>query len=161
MENNNYPIENKNAVFKKQKTSNKWIIVALCVIGALILFAISSISTPESSGNSVASSTSSSDPSTSNSGTSGSSSYDGYIIEVSGTPGTEFTGDISSGFSNSRTVEGIVPATYTASDWPAVAVIQNKGDSGYISVSIIKNGELINSQSTSASYGVVTVSSDK
>ena len=82
-----------------------------------------------------------------------------YIIEISGTNGLQFSGSIG-GAGNSRTIEGNVPATYKVIGWPAVAVIQKKEELGTLIVSIKENNKLLNSQSTTAAYGVVTVSSD-
>ncbi len=56
-------------------------------------------------------------------------------------------------------IECTVPAPYTISGWSAVAVIQKTEEDGYISVSIKEGDELLDSQSTSTSYGVVTVGS--
>ena len=82
-----------------------------------------------------------------------------YIIEITGTEGLEFSGSIGGG-TNSKSIEGSIPATYEVSDWPAVAVIQKKETSGTLTVTIKKNGRILNTQTTSASYGVVTVSSN-
>lgn len=81
-----------------------------------------------------------------------------YIIEVTGTGGLEFTGSIGGG-ANQKSIQGSVPANYEVSDWPAVAVIQKKGTSGTLTVTITKNGRVLNTQTTDADYGVVTVSS--
>lgn len=126
------PVMFYGTIFKSQKDLNKYIIIAAIII-AISLFFILKSSLNTSSGL--------------------------YTIEVSGTSGTEFTGSIGGG-SSSRTVEGTVPASYTVSGWPAVAVIQKTDEYGFISVTIKKDGETLDSESTSASYGVVTVSSE-
>lgn len=81
-----------------------------------------------------------------------------YVIEITGTSGLEFSGSIGGG-GNSKTVEGSIPANYEISDWPAVAVIQKKGTSGTLTVTIKKNGRVLNTQTTNADYGVVSVTS--
>jgi len=81
-----------------------------------------------------------------------------YIIEVTGTNGLEFSGSIGGG-ANQKSVQGSIPATYEVSDWPAVAVIQKKEASGTLTVTMKKNDRVLNSQTTDADYGVVTVSS--
>lgn len=119
-------------VWKSQKEFNKYSIIAIIVVVILLFFIFKSSSSNTSSGS--------------------------YTIEISGTFGTEFTGSISGGGS-SRTIEGNVPANYTVQGWPAVAVIQKTEEYGYLSVTIKKEGKTLDTQSTSASYGVVTASS--
>lgn len=87
--------------------------------------------------------------------------YGPYIIKIYGTPWTEFTGSIGGGGS-SRTIEGTLQAgetfRYKVMGWPVVAVIRNKGY-GTIFVEITdEDGRILNRQSTSASYGIVTIS---
>ncbi len=125
------PVMFYGTVFKSQKDLNKYTIIAVIIVIILLFFIFKS-------------------PSSVSSGP--------YTIEISGTSGTEFTGSIGGGGS-SRTIEGTVPATYTVSDWPAVAVIQKTEEYGFISVTIKEDGEILDSESTSASYGIVTVSS--
>ena len=81
-----------------------------------------------------------------------------YSIEITGTEGLEFQGSIGSG-SNQKSIQGTVPQTYEVSDWPTVAVIQKKTTKGDLTVTIKKNGKVINSQTTNADYGLVTVTS--
>jgi len=81
-----------------------------------------------------------------------------YVIEITGTNGLEFTGSIGGG-ANQRSVQGSIPATYEVNTWPAVAVIQKKEASGTLTVTMKKNDRVLNSQTTDADYGVVTVSS--
>ncbi len=126
------PVMIEGTVWKSQKDFNKYFIIAIVIVAIFLFFIFKSFSSSTSSGP--------------------------YTIELSGTSGTEFTGSIGGGGS-SRTVEGTVPATYTVSGWPAVAVIQKTEEYGFISVTIKENGETLDSESTSASYGVVTVSS--
>ncbi|MBI3623967.1 hypothetical protein HY212_07865 [Candidatus Pacearchaeota archaeon] len=128
------PVMYDGTVYNSQKQLNKYFLIGIGIVATIILFFYL---------NSSSSSTSSSNI---------------YTVEIGGTSGTEFTGNIGGGGS-SQTIEGIVPATYTITGWPAVAVIQKTGEYGTISVEISKNGEVLDSQSTSASYGVVTVNS--
>ena len=81
-----------------------------------------------------------------------------YTVEISGTQGLEFQGNIG-GAGQSRSIEGTVPATYTIEGWPAVAVIQKKQEAGKLVVTIKKSDNVIKTQETTASYGVVTVRS--
>ncbi len=81
-----------------------------------------------------------------------------YLIEISGTAGLEFTGNIGGG-GNSRSIEGTIPATYTVEGWPAIAVIQKKQESGKLIVTMKKDNKILNAQETTAAYGVVTVNS--
>ena len=85
-------------------------------------------------------------------------SSDNYVIEITGTSGLEFSGSIGGG-TNHKTVQGTIPETYEVSDWPAVAVVQKKETYGTLTVTIKKNGRTLNSQTTYADYGIVTVSS--
>ena len=86
------------------------------------------------------------------------SSNSKYVVEVTGTDGVEFTGSLN-GAGNSNSVEGTVPQTYEVIGWPAAAVMQKKGETGTLTVTISKNDKILNTQSTSAAFGVVTVSS--
>ncbi len=81
-----------------------------------------------------------------------------YIIEVTGTDELDFSGSIGGG-GNSRTIDGTVPSNYTVEGYPAVAVLQKKGENGELIVTIKKGDKILNTQSTDADYGVVTVSS--
>lgn len=91
-----------------------------------------------------------------------------YIIEISceGDPyytSVAYSGSIGGG-GNSRTEEGVVfresPVTYNVNGWPAVAVMQKRDKYGTLTVSIKdSNGKVINTQTTTAAYGVVSVSS--
>lgn len=81
-----------------------------------------------------------------------------YVIDITGTDGLEFSGSIGGG-TNSRTIDGSIPATYEVSDWPAVAVIQKKDAYGTLTVTITKKGKVLNTQTTTADYGAVSVSS--
>lgn len=86
-----------------------------------------------------------------------------YTIEVYANPGLEFQGNIGGG-GNSQSIDGVgrgqTPVTYEVVGWPAVAVMQKQIEGGTLIV-VMKDskGKIISQQSTSAAYGVVTVSS--
>ena len=126
------PVMFDGTVFKSQKELNKNFLIGLVVVAILLFFIFKSSSSSVSSGP--------------------------YTIEISGTSGIGFSGSVGGG-STSRTVDGTVPTTYTVYGWPAVAVIQNTKDYGTITVTIKENGETIKTETTRASYGIVTVSS--
>jgi len=81
-----------------------------------------------------------------------------YVVEVTGTAGTEFTGSVGGGGST-RTVDGTIPATYKIEGWPAVAVVQKMQETGSLIVTIKQGTKVLDSQITSAKYGVVTATS--
>jgi len=80
-----------------------------------------------------------------------------YTVKVN-YPGS-WSGSIG-GAGNSKTVDGYGSKSLTVEGWPAVAVIQKQdGDSRTMGVEIWKGDKMLNSGSTSAAYGVVSVSS--
>lgn len=87
------------------------------------------------------------------------------LSSYAGLPQSAFTVKIDSdtrwsgtiGGSATRTGEGA--ATFTINSAMASACIQKQTDYGYLTVTIIKNGEIIASQTTNDSFGVVAVSS--
>ncbi len=81
-----------------------------------------------------------------------------YIVEVTGTQGLDFSGSLGGGGSTT-TVDGRVPSTYTIRGWPAVAVMQKSDEYGTLTVTIKKDDKILDRQTTTAQYGVVTVSS--
>lgn len=81
-----------------------------------------------------------------------------YVIEITGTEGLQFSGSIGGG-TNSRSIDGTAPSSYEVVGWSAVAVIQKKGVGGTLTVTIKEGGKELNSQTTTAEYGVVTVGS--
>jgi hypothetical protein len=63
--------------------------------------------------------------------------------------------------SGSQSVDGTGSKTFTMSGNPNIvsAVFQKSGDgSGTLTVNIIKDGQIVETKSTSAAYGVVSVS---
>jgi hypothetical protein len=87
-----------------------------------------------------------------------------YQIKVSGTAGLEFSGSYmvvtTEGKSTSKSVDGRVPASYTVEGHIVSVVFQKKGDIGFLKVEILKNGEAVGSESTTADYGLVTVATN-
>ena len=71
---------------------------------------------------------------------------------------TSWAGSIGADGS-SRSIEGFGSETWEVTGTIAVAVIQKQTDYGYLTVSILKGGRVLDSQTTTAAYGVVTVSS--
>lgn len=87
-----------------------------------------------------------------------------YQIAVSGTTGLEFSGSYmvtdTGGSSTSQSVSGTVPQTYTVEGSMVSVVFQNQGDSGTLTVKVLKDSEVIKEATTTASYGVVSVATD-
>lgn len=140
------------------------IVASVCCVGLLILFAIGSMVSPDKNTATTptnttttttpvpATSTPSSDSSSSSSTTSG----DVQIQVIYSGSWTGNYGDASGG----QSVEGTGSKTYTISGDPNVvsAVFQKSSDSsGTLTVNIIKNGQVVETKSTSAAYGVVSV----
>lgn len=70
---------------------------------------------------------------------------------------TDWAGSIGADGS-SRTIEGYGSETREVTGTIAVAVIQKQTDYGYLTVTILQNGKVLDSQTTTAAYGVVNVS---
>jgi hypothetical protein len=70
---------------------------------------------------------------------------------------TEWSGAIG-GLGGSTTRSGSGSASFTIHSSIVSACIQKQTEWGYLTVKILKNGQLVEQQSTSAAYGVVTVS---
>jgi len=84
-----------------------------------------------------------------------------FQIIVRGTAGLKFSGSYMTvtwdGKTTSRTVDGTVPAEYSASGMIASVAFQKQVESGTLIVEIFKAGQLLNAADTSAAYGVVLV----
>ena len=85
-----------------------------------------------------------------------------YIVEirVEGTSGIPFSGNYGD-LGSSKSVDGTVPKTYTIEDPEGdiiSAVFQKQGKSGELIVKLVKDGKVIKTESTTAEYGVVSVS---
>jgi hypothetical protein len=88
--------------------------------------------------------------------------YDSYL-EVSGTPGIQFSCAVMDGDMNQRTVDGTTPTNIKLSDMDGLMATssnscQKMGTSGTLKVSIVVDGNSEDSNETSAQYGMVTVS---
>jgi hypothetical protein len=87
-----------------------------------------------------------------------------YTIQVTGTSGVQFSGSYmvtdSGGSSTSQSVDGTVPQTYTVTGTIVSVVFQNQGDSGTLSVQILKDSTVVKQATTTAAYGVVSVATD-
>jgi hypothetical protein len=70
---------------------------------------------------------------------------------------TSWSGSIGADGS-SRTIEGYGSETWKVTGTIAVAVIQKQTEYGYLTVSILRDGRVLDSQTTTAAYGVVSVS---
>ena len=82
----------------------------------------------------------------------------GWSVKV--ISGTSWSGSFG-GDGNSRTVEGRGNKVISipGNPWMVVAVVQKQSEYGTLKVQILKNGEVKNEGETTASYGVVSVSS--
>jgi len=84
-----------------------------------------------------------------------------FQIKVSGTNGLAFSGAYmvltTGGQSTSQSVDGIVPTEYTVKGDIVSANFQKQSEGGTLIAEIIKSGEVVNSSTTTASYGVVSV----
>ena len=78
-----------------------------------------------------------------------------FTIEIQSN--TSWAGSIGAGGS-SRSIEGSGSQSFQVSGTIAVAVIQKQTEYGTLTVSILKGGRVLDSQTTTASYGVVSVS---
>ena len=86
------------------------------------------------------------------------------VISVGGTPGIPFSGSYGTAQGGQRSVDGIVPTEYEVeveggafSFDTVTAVMQKKGPEGELTVQILSDGEVLEEQSTTAQFGVVTV----
>lgn len=98
-------------------------------------------------------------------GAGGSARESTYEVRVTGKMGsndTFFTGSINvvkDGRTESRSVEGRTPATYSEQGAAVSAAFQNKNEFGRLQVEIVKDGVSAAREETSAGYGMVSVSS--
>ncbi|MDV2988538.1 MAG: hypothetical protein P3T54_00025 [Dehalogenimonas sp.] len=82
-----------------------------------------------------------------------------FEIKVTGTAG-EFSGNylvMKGDFTtNSQSVDGNTPATYTVQGNTVSVTFQKQGEDGTLTVEIFRDGVSVNSSTTSASYGVAS-----
>jgi len=92
-------------------------------------------------------------------------SVEEYTISVSGTAGQPFNGSymgVDSGSTNSKSIEGVVPATYTISGSIVSCMFQKTTDNNnLLKAQISKKGKVVAETETTAAYGVVTLSTSK
>jgi hypothetical protein len=87
------------------------------------------------------------------------------VISVTGSPGIPFSGSYGTAQGGQRSVDGVVPTDYTveveggAFSFDSVsAVMQKQGAEGELTVQILSDGEVLEEQSTTAQFGVASVS---
>ena len=84
-----------------------------------------------------------------------------FVIKVSGTTGTTFSGSYfvvqSNGTNASKSVTGKVPTNYTVNGNIVSVVFQKTGVSGTLTVTIHKNDVVLVTSTTTSSYGLVTL----
>lgn len=81
-------------------------------------------------------------------------------IRVEGTSGIPFSGNYGD-LGSQKSVDGTVPKTYTINDPEGdiiSVVFQKQCKSGELIVKIVKDGKVVKTESTTAEYGVVSVS---
>lgn len=147
--------------WNKQSTGGKAAmgIAGICCIGLILIIAISGMYSPDKTTTTNPTSSVSTTPSTStSSSSSSSSSASGIEIKV------DYAGSWSGNYgdeSGSQSVDGSGTKTFKISGSPSVvsAVFQKRdGGSGTLTVSILQNGNTVETKSTSAQYGVATAS---
>lgn len=86
-----------------------------------------------------------------------------FVVKVTGTAGTAFTGSYmivtADGKSVSKSVEDTVPAEYPLDGVMVSTTFQKKGESGTLKVEIFKGDKSVAESDTNAAYGVVTAAS--
>ena len=137
--------------------------IGVCCIGLIILFAIASMASPDKNTTTAPANTTATTtpvPATTTSSTNTTSSSSGSGTQVQVTYSGSWTGNYGD-TSGSQSVDGKGTKTFTISGDPDIvsAVFQKSSDSsGTLTVNIIKDGQIVETKSTSAAYGVVTVS---
>ena len=89
---------------------------------------------------------------------------DTYTIKVTGSDKCKFSGSYmivtAGGQSQSKTVEGRVPAEFECRGSIVSTSFQKQGENGRLKVQIMKGGRLVNESETTAAYGVVSAASN-
>ena len=91
-----------------------------------------------------------------------SSENETFTIQVRGDDWLEFSGSymvVTSGSSQSQSVEGRVPQDYTVTGNIVSVSFQKKDKDGSLRVYLVKNGEVVKSAETRAAYGLATAAS--
>jgi len=79
------------------------------------------------------------------------------VVEISGSPGVAFEGSLGTPQGN-QSIQGQVPAQYTLTTAVAVVVALTKqGEEGELSVRVLRGGQEVAHQATSAPYGTLTL----
>ena len=157
--------------WNKQNNGGKAaIIIGVCCVGLILIVAIGGMlspdkttTTPATTNTTTTPATTTTTPATTNDTTtpdttsSSSSSSSGVEVQVSGSGSWSGSYGDTSG---QQSVDGSGTQTFQMDNPDIVsAVFQKKsGGSGTLTVEIIENGNVVESKSTSAEYGVVTVS---
>lgn len=83
-----------------------------------------------------------------------------FTVRVSGTEGLKFNGSYmittTEGKSESKSVEGTVPAEYTMKGNIVSVTFQKQAEAGVLKVEILQGDKVVAQSETSAAYGVVT-----
>lgn len=131
-----------------------WLVAVVFAGTAIFIYAMAHNSTPNSgggTGNPI------------NAGLGGVLAED-YIIKVTGSDSCKFSGSYmlitADGQSQSKSVEGRVPAEYQCRGSIVSTSFQKQGESGMLKVQIMKGGRLVNESETTAAYGVVSAASN-
>jgi hypothetical protein len=86
-----------------------------------------------------------------------------FTIRVAGTPDLQFHGSymtIHLGSSESKSVEGRVPAEYTLQGSMVSTSFQKQGKEGQLTVEILRNGQPVKDGDTVAAYGLVSIATN-
>lgn len=147
----------KEAVEKELKKANNvpgWLVAAALIGMAIFIYVKANEGTTSSGGGSA-------NPITQ--GIGGVLASD-YVIKVTGSDKCKFSGSYmlvtADGQSQSKSVEGRVPAEYTASGSIVSTSFQKQAENGILKVQILKGGKLVNESETTAAYGVVSAASN-
>ncbi len=82
-----------------------------------------------------------------------------FTLRVSGSPGLKFHGSylvMHSGSSESKSVEGAVPDSFSVTGMMVSTSFQKQGKGGELVLEILKDGQVIKSADTAAEFGLVT-----
>lgn len=90
------------------------------------------------------------------------SSSPGFVIKVTGTDGTKFSGSYMlvtlDGKTASKSVEGTAPIDYKVDANMVSVAFQKAGEKGNLKVEILKDDQVVAESETDAAYGMVSVS---
>jgi hypothetical protein len=145
------------AIRKEQKKAAHvpgWLVVVVFVVFGFFVYAMVNSTSNRGGGSST---------NPINSGLGGILASD-YTIRVTGTDGSEFSGSYmlvtADGQSQSKTVDGVVPAEYRCRGSIVSTTFQKQAEGGRLKVQIFKGSQLVNESETTAAYGVVSAASN-